>query len=207
MNFKSEYIYVRKVRKRAQAATPRDRGRTGGPTAHVSTQSMGAAGTTEGARSARTWNIGGHTQPRASPPPAHAARRTPYSYLSLGSLCLLRHGGGLHLALARRRRRRVRHRRVVEVDAHLAVAAPLVAEGVLDAHLVARGRVGEDVVAHRLRSRAIVVDLVVAERDVLPAAAAVDRKAGVLALEGVILHRLGADKVRHRLLRRRAERA
>jgi len=112
-----------------------------------------------------------------------------------------------HLRLRHRRRRRnVRHRRVVQADAHDAILAPLVAEGVLDAHLVARGRVGEDVVAHRLRSRAVEVDLVVAEGDVLPAAAAVDREAGVLALEGVILHRLGADKVRHRLLAGGAER-
>merc|ERR1712134_26729 len=55
----------------------------------------------------------------------------------------------------------VRHRRVVQVDAHLAVVVALVAEGVLDAHLVAR-------------RRAVEVDLVVAEGDVLPALATVD---------------------------------
>jgi len=71
----------------------------------------------------------------------------------------------------------------VQVDAHLAVVVALVAEGVLDANLVAGGRVGEDVVAHCLRRRAVEVDLVVAEGDVLPALAAVDRKAGILALD------------------------
>merc|ERR1719353_1893627 len=47
----------------------------------------------------------------------------------------------------RRRHRHVRDRRVVQVDAHLAVVVALVAEGVLDADLVARGRVREHVVA------------------------------------------------------------
>merc|ERR1740122_114539 len=100
---------------------------------------------------------------------------------------------------------RVWHRRVVQVDAHLAVVVALVAEGVLHADLVAGGRVGEDIVAHRLGSRAVEVNLVVAEDNLLPTPATVDGKAGVLALELVIIHRLCAHEVRHRVLSRRAE--
>merc|ERR1740122_764743 len=105
----------------------------------------------------------------------------------------------------RRTRGRVWHRRMVQVDAHLAVVVALVAKGVLHADLVASGRVGEDVVAHRLGSRAVEVNLVVAEDNLLPATATVDGKAGVLALEFIIVHRLGAHEVRHRVLGRRAE--
>ena len=47
--------------------------------------------------------------------------------------------------------------------------------------------------------------LVVAEDDLLPTLAAIDGEAGVLALELVVTHRLGADEVRHRLLGRGAE--
>jgi len=111
-----------------------------------------------------------------------------------------------HLRLRHRRRsRHVRHRRVVQVDAHLAVVVALVAEGVLDAHLVARGRVREDVVAHRLGGGAVEVDLVVVELDVLPAAAAVDGEAGVLALVLGVVHRLSADEVGHGALAGGAE--
>merc|ERR1740122_553462 len=105
----------------------------------------------------------------------------------------------------RRTRGRVWHRRMVQVDALLAVVVALVAEGVLHADLVASGRVGEDAVAHRLGSRAVEVNLVVAEDNLLPATATVDGKAGVLALEFIIVHRLGAHEVRHRVLGRRAE--
>merc|ERR1719199_1807121 len=78
--------------------------------------------------------------------------------------------------------RRVRHRRVVEEDARLAVLVALVAEGVLDAHVVAGGGAGEDVRAHRHRRRAEKLNVVVREDDVLPALAAVDGEAGVLVV-------------------------
>mmetsp|Transcript_47189 Transcript_47189/g.156415 ORF Transcript_47189/g.156415 Transcript_47189/m.156415 type:complete len:272 (-) Transcript_47189:16-831(-) len=100
---------------------------------------------------------------------------------------------------------RVGHRRVVEIDARLAVGAPLVAEGVLDrGHVAGRGA-GEVVRAHRRGRFAVEVDLVVGEDHLAPPLAAVDGEAGVLALELVVLHRLGAHKVRHRLGARRAE--
>jgi len=104
------------------------------------------------------------------------------------------------------RLRRIGDRRVVEADAHLAVLAPLVAESVLDADLVPGGGVREDVVAHGVRNFAVELDLVVVELDITPAPAAVDGEAGILTLELVVLHRLRADKVRHGLLARRAER-
>ena len=47
--------------------------------------------------------------------------------------------------------------------------------------LVAGGGVREDIVAHGVRDLAVELDLVVVELHVLPAAAAVDGEAGVLA--------------------------
>ena len=100
----------------------------------------------------------------------------------------------------------VRQRRVVEEDAHLAVVAARVAEGVLDRRDVAGGGAREVVRAHGHADAALELDLVVVVHALGPALAAVDREASVLALELVVLHRLGADKVRHGLLTRRAER-
>jgi len=94
---------------------------------------------------------------------------------------------------------------VVQANTHLAILAALVAEGVLDAHLGARSGIYEDVIAHRMRNCTVQLDLVVTERDRLPATAAVDRKASILALELIIFHRLRTNKVRHRLLAGRAE--
>ena len=54
---------------------------------------------------------------------------------------------------------RVRHRRVVEADARLAVCAPLVAEGVLDGGNIARRGAGEVIRAHRSGRSAVEVDL------------------------------------------------
>jgi len=122
-------------------------------------------------------------------------------HLELGHDVVVGHGRG-----RRRGSRRVRHGRVVEEDAGLAVLVALVAEGVLYAHLVTGGRARKDVVAHCDRQVAVEVDLVVAEDHVRPALAAVDREARVLALVLVHVHGVGAHKVRHRHLARRAER-
>jgi len=58
---------------------------------------------------------------------------------------------------------------VVQVDAHLAVAVTLVAERVFDLGDAVVRRGVEVVLAHRLGSRAVEVDLVVVEDDLLPA--------------------------------------
>ena len=95
---------------------------------------------------------------------------------------------------------------MVQADAHLAIFASLVTEGVLDTHLVTRCRVSEHVVAHRVRNFAIAFDLVIAEDDIRPAPAAVDGEASVLALELICTHRLSTHKVRHSFLRGGAKR-
>jgi len=103
-----------------------------------------------------------------------------------------------HLSLSHRGDRGgVRHGRVVQVDADLAVVVALVAEGVLDGDLVLGGRVGEDVRAHGGGGGTVVVDLVVGEDDIRPALAAVDGEASVLALELSVVHGLSADEVGH----------
>eukprot|EP00964_Phaeocystis_antarctica_P029664 scaffold16723_cov53-Phaeocystis_antarctica.AAC.1 len=118
----------------------------------------------------------------------------------------------LHLLLGdrrgrrdRRRRRHVGHRRVVQKDAHLSIVVALVAEGVVDVDLVAGGRVREGVVAHGLGGGAVEVDLVVVELNGLPAAAAVDGEAGVLASVRRVVHRLRADEIGHGALASRTE--
>jgi len=99
---------------------------------------------------------------------------------------------------------RIRHRRVVEEDARLAVVAALVAEGVLDAGFVAGGSTREPVGAHRDRNVARVVDLVVLEDDLRPALAAVDCKATVLF--DALIDGVGTNEVAHGRLAGRAER-
>jgi len=74
--------------------------------------------------------------------------------------------------------------RRAQENPHLAVIVLLVAEGVLDAALVASGRVREQVVAHCDSRVAVAIDLVVAEHHLGPALSAVDGKAAVLALCG-----------------------
>ena len=69
---------------------------------------------------------------------------------------------------------------MVEEDAGLAVGVALVAEGVLDLGLLARGGAGEDVRAHRDGNLAVAFDLMVLEDDVGETLAAVDREAAVL---------------------------
>merc|ERR1719454_2515206 len=86
--------------------------------------------------------------------------------------------------------RLVRDRGVVQEDARLAVGAALVAKGVFDGDDVARRGAGEIVRAHRHGRLAVEGDLVVGEDDLGPALAAVDREAGVLALELVHAHRV-----------------
>mmetsp|Transcript_24695 Transcript_24695/g.40949 ORF Transcript_24695/g.40949 Transcript_24695/m.40949 type:complete len:225 (+) Transcript_24695:209-883(+) len=95
------------------------------------------------------------------------------------------------------------HRRVVEKDAQLTIGATLIAEGVLDPDLVAGGRAGEDVRAHRDCDIAVEVNLVVGELDVRPALAAVDGKASVLIV--AVIDYAATDKIRHRLAARWAE--
>ena len=116
----------------------------------------------------------------------------------------LRLGDGVRVDRGGRAAGRVRHGRVVEEDADLAVVAALVAERVLDLGLAARRRAREVVVAHRDRGLAVEVDLVVVEHDLRPALAAVDREAAVLG-DAAVVDRLLADEVRHRLGRHRAE--
>jgi len=110
-----------------------------------------------------------------------------------------------HVASDRRGRRgrRVRHRRVVQEDAHLAVEALLVAERVLDLGLVARGGAREVVVTHRDGRVAVHIDVVVVENDRLPALAAVDGEAAVLLVAA--RDRVAAHEVRHRVARHGAE--
>ena len=86
---------------------------------------------------------------------------------------------------------------MVHEYARLAVSAALVAERVLHGGHVASGGAREVVRAHCNGGVAVEVDLVVGEVDRLPALAAVDGKAGILALELVHLHRVRADEVRH----------
>ena len=62
---------------------------------------------------------------------------------------------------------------MVQVDAHLAVAGALVAEGVLDLRNRAVLGVGEEVLAHGLRGRAVDHDLVDLELNLRPAIALV----------------------------------
>merc|ERR1711871_1407502 len=78
------------------------------------------------------------------------------------------------------RLRLVRHRRVVQEDAHLAIRHPLVAKGVLDLGLLARRGAREIIVAHGDGHVAVERDLVVVVHAPLPALAAVDREAAVL---------------------------
>ena len=99
--------------------------------------------------------------------------------------------------------RLVRHGRVVQEDARLAVLVALVAEGVLDRGLVARGGAGEDVRAHGNSHRSRELDLVVVEDNLGEALAAVDREAAVLLV--ALLHGLAAHEVRHGLAGRRPE--
>jgi len=92
---------------------------------------------------------------------------------------------------------------VVQVDAHLAVVVPLVAERVLDLRDAVVRRGVEIVLAHRRRGRTVEVDLVVVEHDLPPALATVEGEALVLrkAAENLV----AADEVGQGPLRRGAE--
>jgi len=92
-----------------------------------------------------------------------------------------------------RRLLRVGKRRVVQVDAHLAVVVALVPKGVLDlGDAVVRCRV-KVVLAHGLGSGSVEVDLVIVEDHLLPAHTTVEGKALVLGIAALDL--VTADKV------------
>jgi len=121
-----------------------------------------------------------------------------------GPVCL--HLQNIDLSHWRRRRggtRTVRHRRVVEEDAHLAVVAARVAEGVLDLGLARVLRRREEVVTHGDADAALELDLVVVVDALRPALAAVDREARILLV--AVVDDRAADEVRHGLLAGRPE--
>mmetsp|Transcript_44348 Transcript_44348/g.101667 ORF Transcript_44348/g.101667 Transcript_44348/m.101667 type:complete len:268 (-) Transcript_44348:322-1125(-) len=93
--------------------------------------------------------------------------------------------------------------RVVEEDAQLAVRVLLVAEGVLDLGLAARGRAREVIVAHRNTDVALQLDLVVVIDAVGPALAPVDGEASILIV--AIVDHFASHEVGHRLSAGRAE--
>jgi len=93
---------------------------------------------------------------------------------------------------------------VVQVDADLAVAVTLVAEGVLDLGNAAIRRRVKVVLAHRLGGRAVEVDLVVVEDDLLPAHAA-RSKGETLILGEAAGDLVATDEVREGSLTRGAE--
>ena len=102
------------------------------------------------------------------------------------------------------RRLHVRHGRVVQEDAHLAVESTLaVAKRVLDLGLLTGSCTGEVVGAHRDARPADDLDLVIVEDHLAPALAAVDREAAIL--RDAVLDGLGTDKVRHGVRARWAE--
>jgi len=102
-------------------------------------------------------------------------------------------------------RARVGQRRVVEVDADLAVVVALVAEGVLDLCGGAAIRRVEVVLAHRLRSVAVEVDLVVVEDHLLPADATRAKGEALVLSIAARQHLVAANEIRQSALCRRAE--
>merc|ERR1740121_3497084 len=98
---------------------------------------------------------------------------------------------------------RVRHRRVVQKDAHPAVFIFLIAEGVLDLSFRRVGGGGEVVSAHGDCGIATQLNLVVLEDHVRPALAAVDGEACVLVV--ATWHSRAANKVGHGRVRSGAE--
>merc|ERR1719231_135660 len=86
---------------------------------------------------------------------------------------------------------------VVQEDAHLAVSATAVAEGVLDGADITGGGAGEVVRAHGNAHAILDLNLVVGVHAVGPALAAVDGKATILGV--ATAHNLATNKVRHGL--------
>ena len=84
---------------------------------------------------------------------------------------------------------------MVEIDARLAVGAPLVAKSVLDLDLVAGSGASEVVVAHRDRGAAHQRDLVILIHAVRPSLAAVDGEAGVLSFEKPSRKKVSAQRL------------
>ena len=90
--------------------------------------------------------------------------------------------------------RHVRDGGMVQENAHFAVVAALVTEGVLNFGLAFRRRAGEIVVAHRESDVLLDDDFVVVVHALRPALAAVDREAAILRV--AVCHVLTADEVR-----------
>jgi len=92
---------------------------------------------------------------------------------------------------------------MVDANAHLSIVAPRIAERVLDLRLVACRGAGEDIIAHCDGNRPLQRNLMVVVDTIRPPFPAVDRETSVFLV--ATIDNVAADKIRHGLLRSRAE--